>query len=110
MKALDAKHGKFDLVLCVGDFFGPPKDEEEPYTEDDEAVQLLEGKLEGRVRSVFSPVCSTHRRAHDAVPVECYIMQGEHPLPGPVIEKFAKTGSALTKGVNLLRMFHLISD
>lgn len=37
-------------------------------------------------------------------------MQGEHPLPGPVIEKFAKTGSALTKGVNLLRMFYLISD
>lgn len=53
MKALDAKHGKFDLVLCVGDFFGPPKDEDEPYTEDDEVVQLLEGKLEGRVRSVF---------------------------------------------------------
>ena len=56
MKALDAKHGKFDLVLCVGDFFGPPKDEDEPYTEDDEVVQLLEGKLEGRVGSIY-PTC-----------------------------------------------------
>ncbi|KAI0722410.1 nuclear protein [Fomitopsis betulina] len=82
VRALDAKHGKFDLLLCVGDFFGHPKDVDEPYSEDDEVVQLLEGKLE--------------------VPVDCYIMQGEHPLPGPVIEKFAKTGSTLAKGVNLL--------
>ncbi|KAH9928175.1 nuclear protein [Fomitopsis serialis] len=82
VKALDAKHGKFDLLLCVGDFFGPPKDEGEAYGDDDEVVLLLEGKLE--------------------VPVECYIMQGEHPLPAPVIEKFAKTGSTLTHGVNLL--------
>ena len=36
-------------------------------------------------------------------PVECYIMQGEHPLPAPVIEKFAKTGGALSKNVFLLR-------
>ena len=50
------------------------------------------------------PVCSTHNRLRDVVPVECYIMQGDHPLPNPVIEKFAKTGSALAKGVNLLRM------
>lgn len=30
-------------------------------------------------------------------------MQGEHPLPAPVIAKFSKTGSTLTTGVNLLR-------
>lgn len=39
-----------------------------------------------------------------AAPVECYVMQGEHPLPPPVIEKFAKTGGALNKNVFLLRM------
>ena len=37
-------------------------------------------------------------------PIECYIMQGEHSLPHPVIEKFAKTGGALSKNVFLLRM------
>lgn len=31
-------------------------------------------------------------------------MQGEHPLPAPVIEKFAETGGALAKDVFLLRM------
>lgn len=30
-------------------------------------------------------------------------MQGEHSLPAPVIEKFAKTGGALSKDVFLLR-------
>ncbi|KAI0928971.1 hypothetical protein AcW2_004809 [Taiwanofungus camphoratus] len=82
IKAIDAKHGRFDLVLCTGDFFGPRKDEEETYSEDSDLVQLLDGKLE--------------------VPVECYIMQGEHSLPAPVIEKFAKTGGALSKDVFLL--------
>ena len=44
IKAIDAKHGKFDLVLCSGDFFGPPKEE---YGPDDEVTRLLEGSLEG---------------------------------------------------------------
>lgn len=30
-------------------------------------------------------------------------MQGEHPLPPPVIEKFAKTGGVLSQNVFLLR-------
>ena len=30
-------------------------------------------------------------------------MQGEHALPPPVIEKFAKTGGQLSKNVFLLR-------
>lgn len=42
-------------------------------------------------------------RVTTVAPVECYIMQGEHPLPAPVIEKFAKTGGALSKNVFLLR-------
>ncbi|KAI0372979.1 nuclear protein [Pilatotrama ljubarskyi] len=82
IKAIDEKHGKFDFALCIGDFFGPPKDASEAYAEDDELIQLLEGRLEA--------------------PMECYIMQGEHPLPPPVIEKFAKTGGALNKNVFLL--------
>ncbi|GBE81690.1 hypothetical protein SCP_0400610 [Sparassis crispa] len=81
IKAIDAKHGKFDLVLCVGDFFGPLLDGG-TVGEDDEIVQLLDGRLEA--------------------PVDCYIMQGEHPLPALVIEKFAKTGSTLAKNVFLL--------
>jgi len=45
VKAIDAKHGKFDLLLCAGDFFGPPK--EETSSNDDEIGQLLDGQLEG---------------------------------------------------------------
>ncbi|KAI0697601.1 nuclear protein [Cytidiella melzeri] len=82
IKAIDAKHGKFDLVLCTGDFFGIPKDDGEAYGEDDEVMQLLSEGLEA--------------------PLECFIMQGEHPLPQPVIEKFAKTGGQLAKNVFLL--------
>ncbi|KAH8099564.1 nuclear protein [Cristinia sonorae] len=88
VKAIDAKHGKFDLVLCTGDFFGPPKVDEE-YGENDEVMQLLDGSLEA--------------------PVECYIMQGQHPLPPPVIEKFAKTGGALNKNVFLLHKSGVMS-
>lgn len=35
-------------------------------------------------------------------PIECYIMQGEYPLPESVVEKFAKTGGELCKNVFLL--------
>ena len=35
-------------------------------------------------------------------PLKCYIMQGDHPLPEPVIEKFAKTGGELCQDVFLL--------
>ncbi|KAI0647378.1 nuclear protein [Trametes meyenii] len=82
IETIDKKHGKFDFALCVGDFFGPPKDADQEYGEEDEIIQLLEGRLEA--------------------PMECYIMQGEHPLPAPVIEKFAKTGGVLSKNVFLL--------
>lgn len=82
IQAIDAKHGKFDLVLCTGDFFGPPKDQGEAYRDDEDVMQLLNGSLDA--------------------PIECFIMQGEHPLPAPVIEKFAKTGGQLSKNVFLL--------
>ncbi|THH28827.1 hypothetical protein EUX98_g5363 [Antrodiella citrinella] len=100
VKAIDAKHGKFDLVLCTGDFFGPPKVDEE-YGEGDEVMQLLEGLLEGENIVCLCDTLDNRGRLYVA-PVECYIMQGEHPLPSPVIEKFAKTGGALNKNVFLL--------
>ncbi|EIN07103.1 hypothetical protein PUNSTDRAFT_104608 [Punctularia strigosozonata HHB-11173 SS5] len=74
VKSIDAKHGKFDLLLCVGDFFGKEQGSD---TQD-----LLEDKLE--------------------VPMECYVMQGGYALPTPVIEKYAKTGGELCKNVFLL--------
>ncbi|KDQ10585.1 hypothetical protein BOTBODRAFT_178064 [Botryobasidium botryosum FD-172 SS1] len=76
VKAIDAKHGKFELLLCVGDFFGPEKDE------NSEVEKLLEGKLE--------------------VPIVTYIMQGEHPIPPKVIEKFEETGGELCPNVYLI--------
>ncbi|KAF9566308.1 nuclear protein [Agrocybe pediades] len=82
VKAVDAKHGKFDIVLCTGDFFGPPSEKEKDEDEESELNMLLEGKLEA--------------------PIECYIMQGEYPLPPKVVDKFAKTGGELCKNVFLM--------
>lgn len=47
VKSIDAKHGKFDLVLCTGDFFRAVKEGDQIEDEDSEVKQLLEGKLEG---------------------------------------------------------------
>lgn len=76
---INAKHGKFDLVLCIGDFFGPVQ---EDGTGSEEVSQLLNGEIEA--------------------PLECYVMQGEHPLPHAVIEKYASTSGQLCKNVFLL--------
>ena len=54
VKSIDERHGKFDFVLCLGDFFGPPKDAEEAYEGDHEIIQLLDGRLEGRVNPGIS--------------------------------------------------------
>ncbi|KAF8892429.1 CwfJ C-terminus 1-domain-containing protein-like protein [Infundibulicybe gibba] len=80
IKAIDAKHGKFDFVLCTGDFFGPPVTPDPD--EGDEVSMLLAGQLEA--------------------PLDCYIMQGEYPLPGNVIDKFANNGGEICKNVFLL--------
>ncbi|KAL1744364.1 CwfJ C-terminus 1-domain-containing protein-like protein [Schizophyllum fasciatum] len=83
IKAIDAKHGKFDFVLCAGDFFGGPRAlTEENASDDDQVSQLLAGELEA--------------------PLECYIMQGDAPLPETVVAKFAATGGELCKNVFLL--------
>lgn len=44
ISGINAKHGKFDLVLCVGDFFGPVDDEG---TGSAEVLQLLNGDIQG---------------------------------------------------------------
>ncbi|KAK7038075.1 nuclear protein [Favolaschia claudopus] len=85
IKAIDAKHGKFDLVLCTGDFFGPLDD---PSAEE-QTAQLLDGTLEA--------------------PIECYIMQGNSPLSDSVIQKFAKTGGELCKNVFLMSKSGIIT-
>ncbi|KAF9454609.1 hypothetical protein P691DRAFT_786180 [Macrolepiota fuliginosa MF-IS2] len=83
IKAIDAKHGKFDLVLCTGDFFGPPSSNSTDAGDDEDEISLLLG---GRLEAT----------------VECYIMQGRCPLPQKVIEKFSKTGGELCKNVFLM--------
>ena len=100
VKAIDAKHGKFDLLICVGDFFGPARDVQVS-EENDDISQLLDGKLEGMLLSCTTYSILIRRQA----PIECYVMQGERPLPTVVIEKFAKTGGELCKNVFLMSMF-----
>jgi hypothetical protein len=34
VKALDAKYGKFEFAICVGDFFGPASEESDTQFED----------------------------------------------------------------------------
>lgn len=34
VKSLDAKYGKFEFAICVGDFFGPTSDENDAQIED----------------------------------------------------------------------------
>jgi hypothetical protein len=100
VKAIDAKHGKFDLLICVGDFFGPARDVQVS-EENDDISQLLDGRLEGMLMSCTTYSILIRRQA----PIECYVMQGECPLPTVVIEKFAKTGGELCKNVFLMSMF-----
>ncbi|KAG6854723.1 hypothetical protein C0991_002436 [Blastosporella zonata] len=88
IKAIDAKHGKFDLVLFTGDFFGPIPGEDAS-SHGDDITKLLAGELEA--------------------PIDCYIMQGEHPLPENVVEKFAKDGGELCKKVFLLSKSGIIT-
>ncbi|KAJ3834666.1 CwfJ C-terminus 1-domain-containing protein-like protein [Lentinula raphanica] len=93
IETIDHKHGKFDFALCVGDFFGGLKDtgvvDDTGAAGEDDISQMLEGKIEA--------------------PIECYIMQGENPLPDPVIQKFAKTGGELAKNVFLISKSGLVT-
>ena len=107
VKAIDDKHGKFDLLICVGDFFGPASDEEVSEGDND-ISQLLDGRLEG----IFMFVQHIAYLLALKAPIECYVMQGECPLPTVVVEKFAKTGGELCKNVFLMSAFmtHYVSS
>ncbi|THG97269.1 hypothetical protein EW145_g7647 [Phellinidium pouzarii] len=83
VKAIDAKYGKFELVLCVGDFFGPNKGTSK------EIDELLKGEIE--------------------VPITCYVMQGDYPIPQAVIQKFSETGSELCQNLFLLSKSSLLT-
>lgn len=98
IKSIDAKHGKFDCVLCVGDFFGPLQAAGADSAAKDELTDLLDGAIPGILILLSQNAILTHH----LVPVKCYIMQGASPLPESVIEKYAKTGGELCKDVFLL--------
>ena len=51
---INTKHGKFDVVLCIGDFFGPVKTD--GTTDNPEVAQLLNGDIVG------TPVCLSPSR------------------------------------------------
>ncbi|KAF8584079.1 hypothetical protein K439DRAFT_1633822 [Ramaria rubella] len=84
LRAIDIKHGKFEMVLATGDFFGASSQ-----TGEDELTELLEDKLE--------------------VPIQLYIMQGEHALPQAVVKKVEKTGGHLCNNVFLLNKSGIFS-
>ena len=50
----------------------------------------------------------------DPVPMTCYVMQGDHPIPQAVIQKFAESGSELCPNLFLLsvllRFLRLLRD
>ncbi|KAG8217677.1 CwfJ C-terminus 1-domain-containing protein-like protein, partial [Butyriboletus roseoflavus] len=93
IRTIDAKHGKFDCVLCLGDFFGPLQEQHNAASDSqNQIVELLNGTLQG----------ITHTSL-------CYIMQGQNPLPESVIEQYARTGGQLCKDVFLLNKSGVVS-
>jgi hypothetical protein len=95
MSTIHEKHGPFNLALCVGDFFGPPG-----VNDGGDAEKLLGGQLRGAPQ-LYREVADFLNQCSQA-PLPCYIMQGEHPMPEIVIEKFSKTNGELCDNVFLL--------
>jgi hypothetical protein len=62
---------------------------------------LLDGKLAGE-RVLFAGCACILTELSIQAPIEMYVMQGEHPLPGPVVDRFAKTSGDVGKNVFLL--------
>ncbi|KAG9017525.1 hypothetical protein FRB90_000950 [Tulasnella sp. 427] len=84
VKTINAKHGPFELLLCTGDFFGPPG----AASESDEVDALLNGQLE--------------------VPIPSYIMQGDFPLPQKVITKVGQNNGQLCPNLFLMGKSNLL--
>lgn len=97
MKAIDAKHGKFEMLLCVGDFFPPPG------TDEAELDSLLDGKLEGTFLRVSS-ITQLTMQSLRIVPFSTYVMQGLHSVPSKVLEHASKNNGELCSNVFLLGM------
>ena len=68
VKSINSKHGQFELVLCVGDFFGPSgtRGQESP-----DISSLLNGEINGldHLRDVCLSANSIY---HSAIAVLCY--------------------------------------
>ena len=56
------------------------------------------------VWTILRDVCLSANSITTA-PLPFYVMQGEHPIPEKVIEKFASTGSEICPNVFLLSKF-----
>lgn len=69
IKAINQKHGKFEMVLVTGDFFGPPDSSPE---QTKELAALLDGRIE--------------------VPIQMYITQGQYPIPPSAVQKIQEHG------------------
>lgn len=95
MSAIHEKHGPFDLALCTGNFFGPPGVDDGGNVE-----KLLGGQLRG-APLLYRKVGESEPNDFSA-PLPCYLMQGEHPMPEIVIERFSKTNGELCDNVYLL--------
>lgn len=95
VKAIDAKHGKFEVLLCVGDFFPPPG------TDEAELESLLDGKLTGAFLRVSS-ITQLTIGSLCIVPFSTYVMQGLHSIPSKVLEHASKNNGELCSNVFLL--------
>ncbi|KAH0830728.1 hypothetical protein J3R83DRAFT_2206 [Lanmaoa asiatica] len=51
IRTIDAKHGKFDCVLCLGDFFGPLQEHSSASETQTQIVELLNGTLQGMIHA-----------------------------------------------------------
>lgn len=103
VQAIDKKHGKFDLLLCVGDFFSVSEEVTVEEDSKDEMEALLNGTIEGM------PTCLVLRHSAHAlcfkVPLKTYLIHGQQPLPTAIVEKAAASGGQICSNLFLLGQF-----
>lgn len=51
IRTINAKHGKFDCVLCLGDFFGPLQEDGDGSDNQNQVAELLNGTIEGMIHA-----------------------------------------------------------
>ena len=96
VKALDAKYGKFEFAICVGDFFGSASEENDTQFED-----LLASRT---ARSSPPEISHTKLLTQPLLkaPLTTYIMTGIHSLPEKVQRKIEETGGEICPNVMYL--------